>query len=73
MEVARQFKLNQRRVCSPVGCLQVSSEIVQNVSCADKPALLDPAESFSCSGHYVLTQKDGDEGTVTNEVRLSLL
>lgn len=51
-----------------IGCDQVLSELVQNITCTQQPFLLDPAESFSCSGGYVLTQQDVDEGTVSNEV-----
>lgn len=51
---------------------QVLSESVQNVTCAEMPVLLDPEAYVSCSGHYVLTQEDIDEGMVTNEVGIYL-
>ena len=47
---------------------QVLSGSVRNVTCAEMPVLLDPDARISCSGHYVLTQGDVDEGMVTNEV-----
>ncbi|CAN0246574.1 unnamed protein product, partial [Ectocarpus sp. 8 AP-2014] len=51
-----------------VSDFHVLSEFVQNVTCAENPLTLDPGASFSCSGHYVLTQGDVDQGVVTNEV-----
>ncbi|CAM9245227.1 unnamed protein product [Ectocarpus sp. 13 AM-2016] len=51
-----------------VGDFHVLSEFVQNVTCAKIPLTLDPGVSFSCSGNYVLTQRDIDQGVVTNEV-----
>lgn len=51
-----------------VDCNQVLSELVRNISCSEQPVLLDPAKSFSCSGHHVLTQEDVDKGAVSNEV-----
>lgn len=52
----------------PTDWHQVLSEFVQNITCSETPLTLDPGASFSCSGQYVLTQRDVDHGVVTNEV-----
>lgn len=43
--------------------------MLENLTCAHKPDIMDPQASFSCTGNYSLTQDNVDQGVVVNEVR----
>lgn len=47
---------------------QVLDGLLKSVTCTDLPVILEPQGYFWCSGYYVLTQEDIDQGIVTHEV-----